>query len=229
MPPRHRPDLTEMMDDPDVDRQALHGNLRDLRLCNGALRWRAAANRAVRNVLRGGPARVLDVATGSADMPLALAGGARVRALECWAADSSAGALAEATKHDRRGVLRLVRCDARWLPFGAGAFDAVTLHLALHHFAWTDAVAVLAELGRVGCRVVVTDLERSWFAYTFARALPLVTRNPLTRHDGRVSVLRAYTRDELRRLAVDAGLRAVRVERRFPARLVMTAIGREAL
>lgn len=208
------------MDDPSVDPDALRGNLRDLRRCNAVFGWRAGANRAVDRIVPGTGGRVLDVASGSADIPARLA---RQRPdIECWVSDRAAGAVAVIAGG---GNLRVLQADARRLPFDDGAFDVATLHLALHHFPPGDAIAVLSELGRVGRHVVVTDLERTWLAYTFARALPLVTRNPLTRHDGPVSVLRAYTRDELRELARRAGLKAIRVRRQFPARLILTARG----
>jgi len=209
------------MDDPSVDQETLRGNLRDLRRCNAVFGWRAAANRAVSRTLGATGGRVLDVATGSGDIPARLA--AQHPGIECWVSDRAAGAVAVIT--NREGRLRVLQADARNLPFADGAFDAATLHLALHHFPPEEAVGVLAELGRVARRIVVTDLERSWLAYGVARTLPLVTRNPLTRHDGPVSVLRAYTRDELRDLGVRAGLQAVRVRRQFPARLTLTARG----
>lgn len=210
------------MDDPSVDQRALSGNLRDLRRCNALFGWRAGANRAVGRVLASTGGRVLDVASGSGDIPARLA--KERRDLECWASDRAARAVA--IIGSREGSLRVLQADARGLPFARASFDAATLHLALHHFPPDDAVEVLAELGRVARHVVVTDLERTWLAYGVACALPLVTRNPLTRHDGPVSVLRAYTRDELRNLGSRAGLKAIRVRRQFPARLVLTALGR---
>jgi hypothetical protein len=44
----------------------------------------------------------------------------------------------------------------------------------------------------------------------------------LTRHDGPLSVLRAFTADELRDIALRAGLVHVRVQRRWFFRLLLT-------
>ena len=49
--------------------------------------------------------------------------------------------------------------------------------------------------------------------------------NPLTRHDGPLSVLRAFTAPELLAIARSAGLHGVRVERRWFFRLLLTAQG----
>ncbi|MBC7592099.1 MAG: hypothetical protein H7226_13795, partial [Salinibacterium sp.] len=46
-----------------------------------------------------------------------------------------------------------------------------------------------------------------WHPWLFAKVIgPVVPRNPLTRFDGPVSVLRAYTPDELLELMHAAGL-----------------------
>jgi hypothetical protein len=71
--------------------------------------------------------------------------------------------------------------------------------------------------------LVVSDLERGRLAYVAARTMALVLRNRLTSHDGPVSVLRAYTALELRRVARTAGLRGVTASRRFPFRVILVA------
>ena len=76
----HRPDLTELLDAPAPDRPTLAGNLRDIRLVNRALGFAAAVVREVAAVTaRIGRAdwTLLDVATGSADIPLAIVRGDR--------------------------------------------------------------------------------------------------------------------------------------------------------
>jgi len=110
----------------------------------------------------------------------------------------------------RRSPARIafVQGDALDMPFDDGAFDVVTCSLMLHHFEPAAATAVLAEMRRVSARVViVNDLIRAWHPWLFARVVgPVITRNPLTRNDGPVSVLRAYTREELLKLLNAAGL-----------------------
>ena len=65
-----------------------------------------------------------------------------------------------------------------------------------------------ARLARHG--VVVNDLVRSRLNWLGARLLlALTTRNRYTRHDGPLSVRRAYTKVELRALLAAAGLRPV--------------------
>jgi ubiquinone/menaquinone biosynthesis C-methylase UbiE len=122
------------------------------------------------------------------------------------------------------GVI-LEQADALHLPFSDGEFDVVTCSLALHHFEPLEARRVLSEMWRVARRgIVVADLSRGRTAYLATwLATHLVASNRLTRHDGPVSVLRAYTPIELSELAREAGLERFEVRRRFPFRQVLVA------
>jgi hypothetical protein len=81
----------------------------------------------------------------------------------------------------------------------------------MHHLDEAGVVRLFGELRRVARGgVIVNDLERGHVYLFFARLLGLVfTRNPITRHDGPLSVRRAYHADELVRLARAAGLAEV--------------------
>lgn len=170
---------------------------------------------------------MLDVATGSGDLPLAVARWARRRGrqVQIVGLDISPEVLAEARRVARREPIDLVVGDARSLPYPARSFDLVTCCLALHHFPPAEATRVLAELWRVARRaVVVVDLVRGYPAYVgTVLATRVLTRNRLTRHDGPLSVLRAYTPDELRALAGDAGLENIRLYRHLFFRQALTA------
>ena len=73
-------------------------------------------------------------------------------------------------------------------------------------------------------RVYVIDLHRHPVAYYFYKTVgPVFLRNRLTREDGALSILRAFTPSELKSLAARAGLARPTVERRFPYRLVLSA------
>src|SRR5439155_4214230 len=103
----HRPDLTELLDAPAPDRPTLAGNLRDIRLVNRALGFAAAVVREVAAVTaRIGRAdwTLLDVATGSADIPLAIVRWARRRGRRprVLAGDLSPAVLAAARGHAGR-------------------------------------------------------------------------------------------------------------------------------
>src|SRR5256885_1188184 len=108
--------------------------------------------------------RVLDVASGSGDLAVALA--ARVGSEgEVWATDVNRKMLARG--RDRlldAGVLApAVQCDAERLPFPAGYFDCVTVAFGLRNM--THKEQALAEMARVlkpGGRLVVLEFSHIW-------------------------------------------------------------------
>lgn len=101
--------------------------------------WRHVLARTVR---RYRPSRLLDLATGSGDVLLALqAAGAAETYL---GADFSVPMLVEAQK---KGVGMLVAGDGLALPFRDGAFDAITNAFGFRN--WTDRPRGLIEMARV--------------------------------------------------------------------------------
>jgi ubiquinone/menaquinone biosynthesis C-methylase UbiE len=106
---------------------------------------------------------VLDVGTGTAQIPIELC--RRSPAARVVAVDLAEAMLAVARDNvGRAGLgdrLELRRCDAKRLPFDAGAFGAVVSNSIVHHIP--EPGSVLAEMVRVtaqGGRLFVRDLLR---------------------------------------------------------------------
>src|SRR4051794_25846355 len=229
--PRRR-DAVELLDSATVEARALAGNLRDLRRANQYLAGLAIIRRHLWQAITALPAeqpvRVLDLGTGAADVPLALAAWARRdgRKVQIVGLDHQAQVVAYAAEQTRgESAVRLVHAEADALPFHDAAFDFAVCALTLHHLSPPEAVATLAALARVARRgVLVVDLERSWPGYVATWLWShTCTTNPLTRHDGPLSVLRTYTAPELRALAAAAGLRAARIYQEPFFRLALVA------
>jgi ubiquinone/menaquinone biosynthesis C-methylase UbiE len=162
-----------------------------------------------------GPITILDLATGSADIPQAVCrwaetNGHRIRFV---ATDISEEILGVARERIVRAGLAaqvdFVVCDATRTPFAERSFDYVTCSLALHHLNLEQARAALREMARLARRgFIVNDVYRSQGAWYMAWVLTrLTTTNRLTRHDGPASVYRAFTPREVTRLAREAGVR----------------------
>jgi SAM-dependent methyltransferase len=162
--------------------------------------------------------RILDIGTGAADIPVALAewarrrgGHVRIIGLEMhptiW-------------RHAARAVedipeVRIVGADALQLPIRPGSVDVALCSLVLHHLPEEAVVALLRQLAAlVRLGFVISDFRRGRLAWA---AVWLVTRatacGRMARHDGPLSVRRAYTRAELTRLATRAGLPDLRWQR----------------
>lgn len=218
--------MRELLDGQMLDGAALAANLREIRLINRSLGWTPVTVRLLERLANETCPRAfryLDVATGSGDLPLAVLRRTRRhgRQVAAIGLDSSPKVLAAATAYLRGTPVTLQLGDARALPFADRSIDLVSCALALHHFPPQDAVRVLRELARVARHAwLVVDLERSLPAYLGALALRLLLRSPVTRQDAPASVLRAYTRAELRDLLALAGLEDAYVGTRAPFRLV---------
>lgn len=166
----------------------------------------------------GRPIRVLDVATGSADIPVTIVKWARRQGIKVvvTAVDINPLAVQEATAFARAyPEITVTVADGFSLPFADESFDIVFCAKTLHHFSEEDTVRLLKEIDRVSAMgYIIMDLRRSWVAWLLISMLArLFSRNRLTRYDGPMSVLRSYTVTELGALADRAGLAGYRVAR----------------
>jgi 2-polyprenyl-3-methyl-5-hydroxy-6-metoxy-1,4-benzoquinol methylase len=153
--------------------------------------------------------RILDLATGSGDIPRLIASFAREigATVTIDAVDFQASTIAIATEQSI-GYPEISFHCADIHSFGAErTYDLVLCSLALHHFSEKDAIRLLRHAVKLSRKkVMVADLRRSWPAKVGIICLTtLVFREPMTRNDGRVSMERAFSFRELAHLATVAG------------------------
>jgi len=211
----------ELMDELDAPVSDLDRNLSDIALLNrfgGTQTIQRHVAPFLARLRAGETLRILDIGTGAADIPVALADWARRRgdrmrivALEMhptiW---RHAARAVEATPE-----VRVVAADALQSPIRPGAVDVALCSLVLHHLPEDAVVALLRQLAAlVRLGFVISDFRRDRLAWA---AVWLVTRaarcGRMARHDGPLSVRRAYTPAELTRLATRAGLPELRWQR----------------
>jgi ubiquinone/menaquinone biosynthesis C-methylase UbiE len=225
------PSHPEMVDRPDADPRLLREEMVNLRKINRrfggipALRREIAA--LASNAVRHRPLRILDLATGSADVPVALiddftrAG----RPVRITAVDRNEVVLQEASRYAAGdSSITFVRGDILELGYPDVHFDIVLCSLALHHFALADAVWILREMERLSAvGFVLSDLRRSYpalcGAWLYTR---LTTRNIMTRTDAIASVRAAFTEAEIRDLLARAGVADAAIRRVPGFRLMVT-------
>jgi SAM-dependent methyltransferase len=226
----NRVDGTEYLDRPGHFPSLLAGNLDDLRRINRWLGGHWLTLQGIEHLLEGLPSdvevSVVDVGTGGADVPEAIVAWAcrsrrRVRVL----AGDVSPEIIDLARRQVGPQVDLAVLDGRCLPLADGSVDVAVCSLLLHHLSPDDAVALLREMRRVSRQgIVVNDLVRSRLGYLGALAIGwLATRNPLTRHDGPLSVRRAYTPAEMADLAVRAGLGRLRFWGYLGYRIAMVA------
>jgi ubiquinone/menaquinone biosynthesis C-methylase UbiE len=218
------------MDAPSADPADLRRSLAYIRRINSLLGYHRATlghlARFSRAWTPGRVVRVLDVATGSGDLPRAVLNWARRRGhdVRVVGVDLPATTLAEAAaRTDAADAARLTfaRADALRLPFADGAFDYVTASMFLHHLDDDSAALALREMARVARRgIVVADLLRHRRAYAWI-ALFTLASGPMVRHDARASVAQAFTKSEVLALRDRAGLPWAQYHRHFGHRFVL--------
>lgn len=114
--------------------------------------WR---HRVSQLVAASRPSRILDLATGSGDLAIALQ--KACPSAQVTGADFCLPMLEEAR---RKNVPRLVQADALALPFHESAFDALTVAFGLRNMAsWEKALSEMHRVLRPGGLLVVLDFS----------------------------------------------------------------------
>lgn len=217
----------EWMDQGGVDPRALDIAHRSLEIYN----WLSSTHRKLWAPIsrlaqqRGASGiRVLDVGCGGGDMAVKLAQTAQSSGLNVTidGCDLSTTAVALAT---RRAEAAGVPCQ--FFTFDVGhdvwprEYDVICSSLFLHHLPTSLVETVMGDMARAAKEMVlINDLMRSRIGYLIIRIGTLiVTRSPLARYDGPISVAGAFTTAELRQMAMRAGLIGATVTRCWPERM----------
>lgn len=216
----------ELMDAPDADRSELDRALGFIRKINRTMGGNSALirwlDRWTKDWPQDKPISLLDVATGSADVPLATRAWAAKRGLELriTGLDLHPTTLELAREFlDRSDPkladgITLVEGDALGLVdrFGVESFDFVHAGLFLHHLKEINTLNVLRQMDQV-CRmgVVWNDLVRSRAGF-LAIHLMTLGKPEMVRHDARVSVQAGFTKAEAMAIARRVGLHQPRYD-----------------
>lgn len=225
---RHR--QQELMDDPKLDKD-------EHRLARDGLSRINAAGRATQILFselrllapkdKMNNLSVLDLATGSGDIPIALSQMAKVNGLNwridgCDFSDTATGFAkerAEATGADSR--FYCVNVLTEDLP---GEYDIVMNSLFMHHLSDDESVLLMTKMREAALSaVLVNDLERSHHNLAMVWiACHLLSTSRVVRFDGPASVRSAYAPHEFQRLAHKAGMNDAVIKTRFPCRFILT-------
>ncbi|MCB0757226.1 MAG: bifunctional demethylmenaquinone methyltransferase/2-methoxy-6-polyprenyl-1,4-benzoquinol methylase UbiE [Flavobacteriales bacterium] len=150
--------------------------------------WR---RKVIRGVGKEPVERLLDVATGTADLAIM---GSMV-AKQVTGADISAGMLAHGrTKVEKAGLedrIELVQADAADLPFPDASFDAITVAFGVRNFEdLAQGIAGMVRVLRPGGRLFVLEFSRPQrtpfkqvFRFYFHHVMPLIGRLVSRDHD----------------------------------------------
>jgi ubiquinone/menaquinone biosynthesis C-methylase UbiE len=208
----------EWLDDDRGTSEEIRAALHSITLVNqrfGGVRLHARLlRRALARVSRGHRPHILEVASGRADVLqaalLRMRGAAEAvpdRAPDVTLLDSSAVHLPDPGAWPAAlPTPRVIEGNALDLPLSDASVDIVSCCLFLHHLEPPQVMRFLAEAQRVArVAVVINDLERTALHYRLAQLNRIIDRSRISRHDGPVSVRRAYTCRELAHMLENTG------------------------
>ena len=218
----------ELMDQPDLPedqhRHALQGLARLNRFTGIARQMFGHLRRlAIENEQQ--PLRVLDIASGSGDLPIdwAVRAAKQQLPIEITALDISEVAVAQQLRRAKAANVKINAVQADCLTESLPTeHHVVTSSLFMHHLDPPDVITLLAAMHKAATkRVVICDLERSRLNLGLVKiGAHALTRSHVVHTDAALSVHGAYTIDEFTDL-ID---RAVNVrpplKRVFPCRFV---------
>jgi ubiquinone/menaquinone biosynthesis C-methylase UbiE len=205
-----RVDIPELLDEGKASLSDIHQSLEDMRRLNQWLFgvWATLTPIKARVLRLPKPLTIVDVATGSGQMAQAMAAWAtrEWQAVRVIGVDLLPTHLAHAQRwniRERTPHTQLVAGNGLCLPFADQSVDIVTSSLFLHHLDEMALGQFFAECRRVARHgVVMSDLWRHWLPFTLYQMMePVFVRSPITRYDSRASFRRAYTPQEMERIA----------------------------
>lgn len=228
---RHRADTPELMDDPAVDFDTFRACLVDLAKVNRmTLAYRPTL--AFLDRIRDGglwpqdrPVVILDVGSGYGDMLRRIKRWAQARSLDVrlQGLDRSPFAARAAERAFGSEGIEWLSED---LFAHRGGVDIVVSSLFTHHL---DDVSLVRFLewqevnGKIGW--FINDLLRHPFSYWgFGLLSRAMMWHRFVRHDGPVSISRAFDTDDWTVLLAKAGVREARIEPWFPFRLCVSRV-----
>lgn len=221
--------VPELMDDPGLDQvshvEALRGLERlNLITTSADLLWSEIKKLPPGEANR--PLRILDLATGGGDIPVALYKKSQHehRHLQIVATDISQTAVDYAHEHAQQSKadVKFVTLDALREPLPYD-FDVVMTSLFTHHLDPPEVITLFEKMGAAASQLVlVNDLVRSEVSLALVwLGTRLFSRSPVVQYDGPVSVHASFTPEEMRSMGAQAGLSHCHVKSCPPCRQLL--------
>jgi len=223
----HRCRTAELMDEDAADERSLRASLRFIARVNALFGYTRATlahlDRFSRSWRSGETVWMLDLATGSADIPRAILRWADRRGhdVRIVAVDRHPLTIRVAAEGPPDPRLQLLQADVFALPFPPASFDYVLTNMFLHHLDDDEIVRVLRTMDRLASRgLIAADILRHRRAYLWIKLFTTFSAR-MVRHDATASVAQALTRDEVLALRARASIDYAAYHRHFAHRFTL--------
>ena len=225
---KNRSDQSELMDSPDIPGKLLHKNLGELDILNRNLGGHSISMEGVKQLMvdRHKVYHIVDLGCGSGDVLKYIAGWARSNQIKVklTGVDKNSDAIRYLVNacSDYPEINGIVSDYKEYLKTDP-KIDIVHCSLFCHHlnnYELLELFGYLKSYTRTG--FVINDLHRSPIAYYSVWFLTrLLNGTVLSKHDGPISVLRAFTKDELKKLLHQADLNEFAIHCRWAFRYLV--------
>jgi 2-polyprenyl-3-methyl-5-hydroxy-6-metoxy-1,4-benzoquinol methylase len=201
---RHRTIVAEIIDDFNMQGQAMEQNLEEIEWINKNLGGTQTSAYPILMHLQknlGKELRVADIGCGSGDVLKYLQTAISNRAkVDLTGVDANQHIIEFARKkHFLNLKVNFIHADIIHHPEQIPPADVYMLNLFLHHFEMTDIKAIIKNLIlHKPSMIVINDLERSRISYLlFALLCYFKNASFVTFNDGRLSILKGFARSEM--------------------------------
>ncbi len=227
---KNRSEQTELMDAPNIPVKLLHKNLGELDILNRYLGGHSISIEGIKRLMtdRQKVYHLVDLGCGSGDVLKYIARWARFNQyqVKLTGVDKNPDAIQYLNNNcSEYPEITGVVCDYRDFIKTDPKVDIVHCSLFCHHLNKHELLELFRHLKTYTAEgFVINDLQRSLIAYYSVWFLTRLLRgSALSKHDGPISVLRAFTRSELEKLLQGAGLNEFTIQWRWAFRYLVVA------
>jgi 2-polyprenyl-3-methyl-5-hydroxy-6-metoxy-1,4-benzoquinol methylase len=221
---KQRSNQAEILDDPAMPSGDLEASLNMMVHVNRFFGGAQAIKGFFKREAKEKSFSVLDLGTGSGDIPYHLARWARQegKRIKITAIDTNDDCLAYAKRRFACPEVQYLKHSA----FGIkelGSFDYVMASMFFHHLKDKEILDLLTQVHQVMRKgFIINDLYRGYGGLCGAALLSSLSFNRVVFHDATVSVKRAFRREDYVRYQQMLGLNGVQIKRKPFFRIVMS-------
>ncbi len=211
----YRSNEEEIMDDLTSSGEVIDQTLKELDEINRKLGGNNVTIDGLKKLLAKNPPlrrlTIADIGCGGGDILIEIARWAEKRRLSIDLIGIDANPhIIEFAKRNAAGFpqIKFASVDVFSEAFQEQSFDIIISSLFTHHFSDDALITLFRSLKRQArFGVIINDLHRHWLAYYSIKIIvKFLSKSPMVRHDGPVSVLRAFKKKELINLLRKAGI-----------------------
>lgn len=213
----YRSNEKELIDDLELDNDALRQNLEELAVINKYLGGNQVTLSGLSKLLSDSKADnqkskiiIADLGCGGGDMLMVMADWAEKKGINAQfiGIDANDFMIDFGTKRTAKYPnISYLHQDIYTEEFKEKSFDIVTMTLFCHHFSDESLITILKQLKKqTRFGIVINDIHRHWFAYySIAWITKLFLKSYLVKNDAKLSVWRAFVREDLEKIIQKSG------------------------